>query len=63
MISFDHGRPGAVTPLEVVRESVLHTRVDVELAYPSGEELALDRGDQRPHQAPPPVGRIDQHVE
>jgi len=49
--------------LEIVGESVVHARIDLKLAYPSSEELALDRGDERPDETLPAIRRIDLHVE
>jgi hypothetical protein len=63
MVRFDHGRAGSVTPLDVVREAVVDARVDVELAYPSDDELALDRLDESPRQATPAVRGIDKHIQ
>src|SRR5207248_11590658 len=44
-------------------ESVIDTRVDIELADPARCERALDGGDERPHQAAPTVRGIDEHVQ
>ena len=63
MVLLDDGRPRSITPLDRVGESVFDTRVDLELAYPARGELALDRGDERPHQALPAIRGIDEHVE
>jgi hypothetical protein len=63
VIPFDNDRACAVAPLDGVRESVLDTRVDFEVPGPTGRERALDRGDERPYQAPSTVGRVDEHVE
>ena len=63
MVRFGDRRLSAVAPLDVVRESVIHARVDLELAYPACDEAALDRGDQQPHQTRTAIGRIDQHVQ
>jgi hypothetical protein len=63
VIRLDDRRASLVTPLDRVGESVLDTRVDLELAYSPREKLALDLGDERPHKAPPAIRRIDQDVE
>jgi hypothetical protein len=63
MVSFDDGRARSVVPLYVVGETVVHARIDLELVDPARRELALDRGDERPHQALPAIGGIDENVE
>ena len=63
MVPFDDRRPTSIAPLDRVCEPILHARVDVELADPARRELALDRRDERPHEAASPIGRIDQHVQ
>jgi hypothetical protein len=63
VVPLDDGRPLAISPLDRVRESILDTRVDLELPDPARRKLALDGGNERPHQALPPARRIDEHVE
>jgi hypothetical protein len=63
MVWIDDRRAGSVPSLDVVGKAVVDARVDVELAYASGQELALDRGDERPHQTPTTVGGIDENVQ
>jgi len=63
MVRLDHPCALAVAPLHVSRESVVHARIDLELVDPPRRELALDRGDHRPHQTLPAVCGIDQHVQ
>jgi hypothetical protein len=63
MVALDHRGPSSITPLDRVSESVLDTRVDLELRDTAGRELALDRGDQRPHQALAAVRGVDEHRE
>ncbi|MEK6225701.1 MAG: hypothetical protein AABM40_05320 [Chloroflexota bacterium] len=63
MVPLDHRRARSIAPLHVVGKAVLDARIDVELAYASSEERALDRGDEWPHQTLPAVGGIDQHVQ
>jgi hypothetical protein len=63
VVALDDCRPRSVPPLDRVRESILDPRVDLEFPDPASQELALDRRDERPHQAPPAVCGIDQHVE
>jgi len=63
VVPLDHRRARSIAPLHVVGKAVLDARIDVELAYASSEELALDRGDERPHQTLPAVGGIDQQVQ
>ena len=59
MVLLDDGRATPVTLLDRVRESILDPRVDLEVPDPARGELALERGDERPHQALPAVGGID----
>ena len=63
MVRLDHLGARSVVALDVVGKPVIYTRIDVELAYALGEEPSLHRGDERPHQAPPAVTGIDQHIE
>ena len=63
MVRLDDRRARSVPPLHVVGKTVFDARIDVELAYASGEELALECDDQRPHQTLTAVGGIDQHVQ
>jgi len=62
MVGLDHGGPRSIASLDRVREPVLDARVDLELVDPAREQLALDRCDERPHQAATPIGRIDEDV-
>jgi hypothetical protein len=63
VVSFDHRRPGSVTPLDVVGKPVVDARIDFELVDATCCQLTLHRGDERPDQALPAVRGIDQHVE
>jgi len=63
VVRLDHRGARSITPLDVVGKAVFHPRIDVELTYPSSEQLALHPGDERPHQTLPAVGGIDQHVQ
>jgi hypothetical protein len=63
MVLFDDRCARSVAVLEVVGESVVHARIDLELAYPSSGQLALDSTDEPPHQALPAVRGVDQDVE
>jgi len=37
VVRLDHRGARSITPLDVVGKAVLHSRIDVELAYPAGE--------------------------
>jgi hypothetical protein len=63
MVPLDHRGARSITALHVVGEAVLDAGVDVQLANPASEELALDRRDERPDETPPAIRRIDQHVQ
>jgi hypothetical protein len=63
VILLDDASAWSVTTLDRVGESVLDSRVDIEVAEPPRRELALDLGDKRPDQTTPAVDRFDEHVE
>jgi hypothetical protein len=62
VIGVDHSGAAPVPPLDRIGEAVLDARVDVQLADAAARELALDRGDERPHQTAPAMIRIDEDV-
>jgi hypothetical protein len=63
VVALDDLRARSVTTFDRIGESVVDARVDLELTDSPRCEPALDRGDERPDQALPPVRGIDQHVE
>jgi hypothetical protein len=46
VVRLDHLRAGAVAALDVIGKTVLHARIDVELADSTGGKLALEPCDE-----------------
>ena len=63
VVRLDDQGARSVATLERVGESVIDSRVDVEVRETARRELALDCRDERPDQASPAVTRIDKDVE
>jgi hypothetical protein len=63
MIRFEDRRARPVAALDPVCESVLDTRIDVEIGESTRRELVLDFREERPDQTVPAAARIDEDVE
>src|SRR5256885_15950970 len=63
MVPLDPLGARSIAALDVVGEAVVDAGIDVELANPTSEKLALDPRDEGPDETLPAVRGIDQHIE